>query len=324
MKYDLTINDPLARRTDCLVVGLFDQKRLTGTAARLDAATGGWLSALQSQGDLPTRPGQVYLLGDLEGMRASRVLLFGCGDKREFNDARFQSSLRAALARLGNTGAVDALLWLPLPAGRNVGWMVRQAVLEAADQDYRFDDYRGTPKPRPPLEKLVLYVDGRARRALARRRLQEGCAIAEGVALARDLANRPPNICTPEFLADQASLLAKQAATLKRIEVLGPAQLEKRGMGALLAVARGSHNPPRLIAMEYAGRRSGAPVVLVGKGVTFDTGGISLKPARNMDEMKFDMCGAASVFGTLLAAARLRLPLRLVGVVPAVENMPGG
>lgn len=324
MKYDLFVGDPLMRKTDCLVIGLFAQKRLSGSAAQLDAATGGWLTALQSQGDLPDKPGQTYLLGDLEGMRAERVLLFGCGDKAKFNDARFQSSLRAAMARLVNTGAVDALLWLTAPAGRNIGWVARQSVLVAADQNYRFDAYRQQPKPQPALAKLALCVENRARRELARRRLNEGRAIAEGVALARNLANHPPNICTPEFLAEQAGLLEKESATLKRIEVIGPAQLEKRGMGALLAVARGSHRQPRLIAMEHRGRSSGAPVVLVGKGVTFDTGGISLKPAQDMDEMKFDMCGAAAVFGTLLAAARLRLRLNLVGIVPAVENMPGG
>ncbi len=324
MEYTLIVGDVLQRRTDCLVLGLFRQKRLSGLAAQLDTETGGRLSMLQDQGDLPTDPGQVHLLHDLEGLRARRVLLFGCGDKRDFRDQRFHTSLHSALQRVCKTGAADAVLNLSAPAGRNVGWAVRQAVMVVEDQAYRFDDYRQKPPPCPPLARVGLCIDGRADRKTALRRLREGRAIAEGVALARDLANRPPNICTPEFLAAQAKLLEKQSPALKRLEVLGPQQMEKLGMGALLAVARGSHNPPRLIVMEYRGRSAGAPVVLVGKGVTFDTGGISLKPAADMDEMKFDMCGAASVFGVLLAVARLRLPLRLIGVVPAVENMPGG
>jgi leucyl aminopeptidase len=161
------------------------------------------------------------------------------------------------------------------------------------------------------------------RAALAENALAEGLAIAAGVELAKDLGNLPGNICTPGYLADQAGQLARAHGLT--VDVLDRPDMEKLGMNTLLSVARGSHEPPKFIVLRHAGGPAGAkPVVLVGKGITFDSGGISLKPGPEMDEMKFDMCGAASVLGALKSAALMNLPLNLIGVIPATENMPGG
>jgi leucyl aminopeptidase len=170
---------------------------------------------------------------------------------------------------------------------------------------------------------VTLLVAKRSEIAEAERALARGQAIAEGVALAKDLGNLPGNICTPSYLADQALDLGKRHGM--KVEVLEQKDIEKLGMGCFLAVARGSREPPKLIVMEHrGGPRDAPPVALVGKGITFDTGGISIKPAAEMDEMKFDMCGAASVLGTMKAIATMRLPMNVVGIVPATENMPGG
>jgi leucyl aminopeptidase len=173
------------------------------------------------------------------------------------------------------------------------------------------------------LRKLTFCVSRRNELAPAEQALSQGLAMAAGVELAKDLGNLPGNFCTPTYLASEAGELAR--AHGMSVDVLDRADMEKLGMNTLLSVARGSHEPPKFIVLRHAGGSTDAkPIVLVGKGITFDSGGISLKPGPEMDEMKFDMCGAASVLGTLKAAAMMKLPLNVIGVIPATENMPGG
>jgi leucyl aminopeptidase len=177
---------------------------------------------------------------------------------------------------------------------------------------------------RRPLRKIVFSVASRRELLSAEKASREAQAVATGVTLAKDLGNLPSNICTPTYLAERAKTLCSLHEKLN-CKVLTELQIEKQGMNTLLAVSRGSDQAPRFIIMEYKGGKRGTdPIVLIGKGVTFDTGGISLKPAEKMDEMKFDMCGAASVLGTLSAVAELQLPLNVIGIIPAVENMPSG
>lgn len=189
---------------------------------------------------------------------------------------------------------------------------------------YRFDRLKSKKDDvRRPLRKLTFCVERRNELAPAEEALAQGEAIAAGAALMKDLANLPGNICTPGHLADQARELA--ATYDLPVDILERADMEKLGMHSLLSVARGSHEPPKFIVLKHPGGKvDEPPVVLVGKGVTFDTGGISLKPAAEMDEMKFDMSGAASVLGTIKAIAQMKLPLNVIGVIPATENMPGG
>ncbi|MEK9133368.1 MAG: leucyl aminopeptidase, partial [Pseudomonadota bacterium] len=208
--------------------------------------------------------------------------------------------------------------------GRDISWKVRQAVEVTEAALYRFDQLKSKPSnSRRALRRVVLAVPKRSDLGPGEQAIREGRAIAEGMKLARDLGNLPGNLCTPAYLAEQAVEIGKQYGL--KITVLEKDDMQKLGMGALLSVARGSRQPPKLIVLEYHGGKEGEPpVALVGKGLTFDAGGISIKPAANMDEMKYDMCGGASVLGAVKAAAELKLPLNIVGIIPSSENLPDG
>jgi leucyl aminopeptidase len=208
--------------------------------------------------------------------------------------------------------------------GRALPWSARQAVLGLREAFYRFDQLKTQKKPpAPALASVRLALESGPVTHQAQGAVKEAVATEDGVDLARTLGNLPPNLCTPAYLADEARKLARQFKL--GIEVLERRDMERLGMGSLLSVTRGSHQPPKLIVLRYAGAaKKKPPLVLVGKGITFDTGGISLKPAPEMDEMKYDMSGAASVLGTMRALAGMRAPVNVIGVVPACENMPGG
>jgi leucyl aminopeptidase len=321
---------PAKQRAGCVVVGVFDRRTLSEPAAALDQASGNALGSALRRGDLDGKPGQTLVLHHVPKLVADRVLLVGLGRERDFDAAAFRKACATAARALRATGAIDAVSYLThLPVkGRALADAVRDAALATADEFYRFDAFRGA-KARdelPPLrlERLTFDVPKRSDLPAAEAALAQAEAIGAGVAFTKDLGNTPPNVCNPTWLAAQARALAREHASIK-VKVLERDAMKKLGMGSLLAVAQGSHQPPKLIVLEYLhGAKGEKPVALVGKGITFDTGGISIKPSDKMDEMKFDMCGAASVLGTFKAVARLKLPLNLVGVVPACENMPGG
>ena len=201
---------------------------------------------------------------------------------------------------------------------------MRQAVEMTEAALYRFDRLKSKPdNHRRALKRVVLAVPKRSDLGTGEQAIREAQAVAAGMRLARDLGNLPGNICTPTYLAEQATELGKQRGL--KVTVFDEPQMRELGMGALLSVARGSRQPPKFIILEYSGGKEGeAPIALVGKGLTFDAGGISIKPAANMDEMKYDMCGGAAVLGTLLAVAELKLPLNVIGLVPSSENLPDG
>ncbi len=268
--------------------------------------------------------GTTLVLHRVHGIASDRVLLVGLGRERDFREKEYRDATRAAIKTLNETGAAEAvshLTELEVPK-RNSGWQVVHAVATALATLYRFDRMKSkSDSARRPLKKLTLNIARKSE--LDEHALREGIAIGEGMNLARDLGNLPPNVCTPSYLAEQAEELAREQGF--KCEVLERKDMEKLGMGALLAVARGSREPAKLIVLKYDGaEKKRKPIVLVGKGITFDTGGISLKPAAEMDEMKFDMCGAASVLGAMKAAALIKLPLNVVGIIPTTENMPGG
>ena len=326
MHYLLKTGDPAAQRTACLVVGVFSRRRLSDAAAGVDRAAKGALRHLLGKGDFNGDSGQTSMLYDLPGVAAERVLLVGLGEEKSFDLPAYRKATAAAAGVLDRghpTEAVSALSLLQ-PADAGLYRILRDGVLATEERLYRFDRCKSkAERPKRPLKKLALLTGGRPSKR-AREALRHGQAMANGVALAKDLANLPGNLCTPAYLADQARALGRRAAKMK-VKVLDEKQMQRLGMGALLSVSRGSRQPAKLIVMEYSGGKAGSrPVVLVGKGLTFDAGGISLKPSANMDEMKYDMCGGASVFGTLAACAELELPLNLVGIVPASENLPDG
>jgi len=327
MEFTVKSGNPEKQRTACLALGVYESRRLTPAAEQFDTACGGALGNLLRRGDLEGKIGQSLLLFNLPGTLCERVLLVGCGREREVDDRRFRQIMHHAAAALNETAAAEVVIYLTdlVVKGRELNWKIRQIVEAFEEARYRSDALKSKKDaPRRFPRKIILSVPGRRELPGGERAVREGVAIAAGVKLTRDLGNLPPNLCTPAYLAEQARTLAQELPEL-RVEVLEETDLERLGMGALLAVTRGSAQPAKLIRLEYRqGPAMRKPYVLVGKGVTFDTGGISLKPGEGMDEMKFDMCGAASVLGTLRACMELQLPLNVIGLIPAVENMPGG
>ncbi|WP_427911402.1 leucyl aminopeptidase [Ramlibacter sp. MMS24-I3-19] len=326
MDFDVSSGKLEEQRTGCLVVGVYEGHKLSPAAAQLDAASGRAIQRVVLRGDLDGELGATLLLHDVPNVGSQRVLLVGLGPEADFRETSYRTALSAAMKALRTTGAVDATICLAdLPVkGRDSAWKLEQAVLAVTEGVYRFDKLKSKPSPaKRALDKVVLHVAEAAQASTSAGAVHRAIAIAEGVALAKDLGNLPGNICTPAYLADQAREVGKRHGL--RLQVLERDDVEELGMGGLLAVARGSCQPPKFIVMEYqGGAPDGQTVVLVGKGITFDAGGISIKPAPEMDEMKFDMCGAASVFGALRAAALMQLSLNVVGIIPATENMPGG
>ncbi|NGY03623.1 leucyl aminopeptidase [Solimonas terrae] len=329
MEYFVKSGSPEKQRVACIIVGIFDRRSPTEAAEKIDKVSDGAIGAVMRRGDMDGKLGSTLILHNVAGSFADRVMLVGLGRERNFDEAAFRKVQAAAARALRQTGAIDAVSYLTHLAlkGRDYQWNVAQALLATEDVFYRFDDCRGA-KAREDisaakLERYTFDVPRRSDLPAGERGLKESLATAKGVKLAKDLGNLPGNICTPSYLAEQARKLATQLPIKTRI--LEKADMEKLGMGSLLSVAKGSSEPPKLIIMEYLkGPKNEKPIALVGKGLTFDAGGISIKPAAKMDEMKFDMCGGASVFGTLTAIAELKLPINVVGVVAASENLING
>ena len=325
MEFSIKALSPESAKAGCIVLGVHANKELSPAAKRVDQAARGALR--KALVDLPAKAGATLLLRGLAGVAAERVLLVSLGERKEFGEPAYRDALRGAAAALRELGSADAVLYLvdlkvPMRVGaRPVAWNVRHAVLGLREAFYRFDRLKTQKKPsQPTLEAVVLPLSKEKKLEEA---VLESVATADGADLARTLGNLPANICTPAYLAEEAHKLARQYKL--GVEVLEKRDMEKLGMGALLSVARASHQPAKLIVLRYAGAAKGRkPLALVGKGVTFDTGGISLKPAAEMDEMKYDMSGAASVLGAIRALAAMKAPVNVVGIIPATENMPGG
>jgi leucyl aminopeptidase len=322
MEFSIKQTAPEKTRADCVVVAVYEEGKLSPAAQALDRASRGRIKALAASGDLSGKAGASRTLYGLPGVAAERVLLIGLGKepgRREFRDA-----VRAATSLIAETGSRDACYYVgEIPvSGCDAAWKARHFAIAVSEAAYRFDQMKSKKAPPKRLARAAIGLTAPGSQAAYVRGLGEGRAIAAGMTLAKDLGNMPGNICTPAYLAEVAAGLAKEWKLA--IEVLERKDMERLGMGALLSVAKGSRQPPKFIILRHNGGGKKPPVVLVGKGITFDTGGISIKPAGEMDEMKFDMCGGASVLGTMRAAAEMGLKLNLIGVVPAAENMPGG
>lgn len=327
MEFSVKSGHPEKQRTACIIVGVFEPRRLSAPAEHLDKVADGFLSNLIRRGDMEGKLGQTLLLHNIPNTLADRVLLVGCGREREFNDAKYRKIITTAVNSLNETGSMDATCYLTELnlKGRNTHWKLRHATEAAQDSLYRSDTLK-TKKDdtRRPLRKFILSISSRRELADGEVAMKEGQAIAKGIKLAKDLGNLPGNICTPTYLANKANALANQYQKISTT-ILEESHMEELAMGALLSVSKGSRQPAKLIVMKYDGGRDNTkPVVLIGKGLTFDAGGISIKPSAGMDEMKYDMCGAASVFGVVQAAAELALPINLIGIVPSSENLPDG
>jgi leucyl aminopeptidase len=319
LQIDLNHADPSTVATDCIVLGIFADGTLSPSGEAVDRVGNGRLRALVARGDVSGKVGRTTLLHDVAGIAAPRVLMVGLGESNKFGVPSYLRAIADGVRAL-KTGpsrsALCTLTELDVP-GRDANWRVRQAAIVADHTAYRYTR-NISRKPDAGLETLHLQADAAQRQAL-----ETGVGIAAGVAFTRDLGNLPPNICNPAYLADRGRQLASDLPNVT-CEVLERADMEQLGMGSLLAVARGSANPPKLIVLKYSGGGDAKPYALVGKGITFDSGGLNLKVQGGIEEMKFDMLGAGSVLGAFHAAASLKLAMNLVCVVAAVENMADG
>ena len=312
---------------DCIVVGIFEEGELSGEAQSIDTASSGRLKKLLARGDFPGRTGETLLLPDLPGIQASRVLLTGLGPKKTYARKNWRKAWSVAVHAILRTRIASVAIAIDRPDSKELDdYYFGRAIAEVSGAAlYRVNDLKTAKKPKAPaLQKVLAGPVRKSGIEDTERGLEHGAAVAAAQKIQRDLANLPGNVCTPSYLAEQARAIAKRHPSLK-VAVLDEPAIRREKMGCLLAVSQGSAEPPRFIVLEHRiGKSDTPPVVLVGKGVTFDTGGISLKDPPTMDEMKFDMSGAAAVLATLNLAAELKLPLRVIGLVAAVENMPDG
>lgn len=328
MEFSVKSGSPEKQRMSCIVAGVFDSRKLSPSAQILDEASDGLISNLIRRGELEGKLGQDLLLHNVPNTLCDRILLIGCGKEKELdinNYRQINAHMAKILDQRGATEAFSCLTELTIK-NRDIDWKIRQGIEAIEEELYNFDQLKSDKQnSRRPLRKVVFSVNSRRDLPIGELAVRQGSAIVSGIKLCKDLSNLPGNICTPSYLAEQARSLGKTYRNFE-VEILEEADMEKLGMGAMLSVGRGSRQESKLITMQYKGAASEdiKPVVLVGKGITFDSGGVSLKPGASMDEMKYDMCGAASVFGAISAIAELQLPVNVVGIIPAAENMPDG
>ncbi|USH02067.1 leucyl aminopeptidase [Grimontia kaedaensis] len=328
MEFSVKSGSPEKQRSACIVVGVFEPRRLSPVAEQLDKISDGYISSLLRRGDLEGKPGQMLLLHHVPNVLSERVLLVGCGKERELGERQYKEIIKNTINTLNETGSMEAVCFLTElhVKGRDTYWKVRQAVESTKDSLYTFNQFKSVkPETRRPLRKLVFNVPTRRELNLGERAIAHGLAVASGVNACKDLGNMPPNVANPAYLASQARRLADDFEKVST-KIIGEQEMKELGMTSYLAVGQGSRNESMMSIMEYKGHPDpdAKPIILVGKGLTFDAGGISLKPPANMDEMKYDMCGAASVFGAMKSLAKLDLPINVVGILAGCENMPDG
>jgi len=322
MKFSLNSSPCHEVSTDCLVIGVFEDSPLRGSALAIDQASGGALQKLVDSKDIDTYWRHSTMLYGLEGVAAKRILAMGCGEQEKFSPVRFDTVCAKAGEFLRDQVSNNAHVCLNEieTGGKDAYWRLRQAAVVLDRANYK---YTTTKAPKvwdhDPIASYSFNAGDELQDALI-----EARGMAKGYLQSRELGNLPPNICTPAYLASQAREFEANYANVS-VEILKRKAMAKLGMSALLAVGQGSANGPRLIVLKYQGKDDDSqPIVLVGKGITFDSGGISLKPGPNMEQMKFDMGGAASVLGAFEACADLQLPINLVTIVASAENMPDG
>jgi leucyl aminopeptidase len=324
LEFSIKTTPPDKTRTGCIVVGVHDSGQLTRAASVIDKATKGYLSSMVRRGDMDGKLGSSLLLHSLPDIAAERVLLIGLGKQEELDERTYRIAVAAmakALREIGATSAVTALCSVKV-GSRTMAWNIEQTVLAVHEAIYRFDMLKSKPVNQKRLLKdMTVLLEREGDVANAKLVVKQCQAIAHGMSFAKDLGNTPSNICTPTYLADQARKLAKKFDF--KCDVLDRAACEKLGMGSFLSVGKGSDKPPRFIILKHEGGKKGeAPLVMVGKAITFDAGGISLKPPAEMDEMNYDMSGGGSVLGAFRAIGELGIKRNIIGLVPSCENMP--
>jgi leucyl aminopeptidase len=326
MKYSTTASAASRRAGSCIIVGIYDRGRLGEAASDINKASNGQIQKQIKLGDLSGELGQARLLRSLDGVKAQRVLVVGLGKASSFGISQFKQANESAMTLLSSSKVADVTSYLTLEEVKesNPYYLARYSIQTMGNSLYRFTEMKsGRKKPAVPLKRVALALRKRGDASKVMRGIEHADAIVEAMSLAKDLGNLPPNVCTPAYLARTAQRLAQGRRNLQT-RVIGEAEMKRLGMHSLLSVTAGTTLPAKLIVMKYKGTSKQAPLVLVGKGVTFDAGGISLKPGPGMDEMKFDMCGAAAVIATMSVVAKLKLPINVNVVVPTCENLPSG
>ncbi len=310
---------------DCVIVGVYQDQQLSPSATALNNSTNGLINNIVSRGDLSGKNGETVLINAVPGSKIERILLVGLGENKPLSGKNYKKALLAAVNSLKKPQIKSVVCCLAECAvtDRDWQWKSRHIIEVFSDAAYQFTHTKSDKETESKLQKIAIAAP-ETERASAQAGLLQGKAVAEGMDLTKYLGDLPGNICTPTYLAEQAITLSKKYASLD-VKILEESDMASLGMGSFLSVSRGSRQPAKLITLSYqGGDKNAKPIVLIGKGLTFDAGGISLKPAAGMDEMKYDMCGGASVLGTLLAVAQLQLPLNIVGLIPSSENMPDG
>jgi leucyl aminopeptidase len=325
MRFEVKTGSPTKLKTSCLILPIYSSGSLSGTVKAVNAATGGLIEELIEGGDIRGRIGDTLIVRPGDGVTADRLLLVGCGDKQQLSRKQYRKALRAAYSALARTRHDNAVSCLHLEAvqGADIGRRASLAAEVWQNAAYRYTATKADAKDDDPRIKSLGLAAAKGNASAIRNGIKRGESIGAGMRLSRELGNLPANICTPSHLVAEARKLARGNPRIK-VEVLSEADMKKHGMGALLSVTAGTVEPAKLIVIHYSGAKKKAPLALVGKGVTFDSGGISLKPGAAMDEMKYDMCGAATVLGCMKAIADLKPATNVIGVIPACENMPGG
>ena len=326
MDFFTTTSKASRRAADCVIVGVYDRGKLSAGAADIDATSGGALAALFKSGDLPSAIGKARVLNGLDGVRGRRIVVAGLGKPSQFSARAYREAVSAAMQTLAGTkiGSIVNYLSLEEAGGVDAYYKARHAVQAIGDALYSFQQMKsGRKTPAMPLKKIGIALNARGEAQRASKGATHAQAIVAGMALTKDLGNLPPNVCTPSYLARTAQKMAREHKNLTA-KILNETDMKRLGMHSLLSVTAGTTEPAKMIVLQYKGAGAEQPIVLVGKGVTFDSGGISLKPGPAMDEMKYDMGGAAGVLGTMKTVASLKLPVNVTVVVPAVENMPSG
>lgn len=312
-------------QTPCIIVGIYENQQLSPSATTLDELNNGIISQLVNRGDLQGKNAETLLINYIPDSSIERILLLGLGEKEKLSPKLYRKALASAAKSIKAAKIQSACCsLLDIETTQNdPQWQSRQIIEVFNDAVYQYQETKSSENSEPKLKNLQIHASGELEKP-AGLGLKQGTAIARGVDLTKFLADLPGNICTPTYLAECAQDLEKNAAKLS-VEVLEEKDMEELGMGSFLSVSRGSRQPAKLIVLNYqGGSKNSKPIVIVGKGLTFDAGGISLKPGAGMDEMKYDMCGGASVLGTIQAAVEMDLNINIVGIVPSSENMPDG
>ena len=331
MEFSIKNSNPEKQRSDCVIVGVYESRSLSNAAKAIDQASAGYLTSILKRGDMDGKLDATLMLHNVPNTLCERVLLVGLGKESDFTDKQYCKAVRASVKALTSSGASDVTSFLADLAVNELNTRRKVALLTEVtlDATYKFDaikkkkDESKKGDAKKGIATVTINVAQANEVKDGKLGLADGQALAAGVSLAKDLGNLPPNVCTPTYLAEQAQALGKKYDF--KVKVLEQSELKKLGMGSFLGVTQGSEEPPKFIIMQHLkGKKDQKPVVLVGKGITFDTGGISLKPGSEMDEMKYDMCGAASVLGTFKTIAEMNLPLNVIGLIPTCENMPDG